>query len=165
MRGKSICLIVMALVGFSAFGNQFSIPATGHIAPPTSASTTPNDELTKYQCYTRKILWITWDREIMQNQTSLWFGEVKIRCTIHSDGSVSDASVVVGESTGLLKVVSMHSLLATAPFKRFNEALLNEVGHSYTDDFIFTIAQKPHPLDRDWVPGGDSHPASSAPLD
>jgi hypothetical protein len=165
MRGKSICLLAMALIGLPLFGDQFSIPATGCIARPATASATPNDELTKYQCYTRKALWTIWDREIMKNQTSLWFGEVKIRCTIHSDGSISNPSVVVGESTGLLKTVSINSLIASAPFKPFNDALLQEVGKSYTDDFIFTVAQQPHRPEKDWTPSGDDHPPSTSPLD
>lgn len=165
MIAKPVLLAILAWAGLPLFGDQFSIPARGWIEVPKSASGASTDELNKYQCYTRKVLWTIWDREIMKNQTSLWFGEVKIHCTIHSDGTLSDPSIVVGESTGLLKTVSMDSLMASAPFKPFNDALVKEVGNSYVDNFIFTVAQKPHRQDKDWAPGGEDHPASSSPLD
>ena len=155
----------MALIGFPLYGNQFAIPAKGTIAPPASAATKPDDELTKYEIYTRSVVSGRWHAEIKQNETSLWFGEVKIHCTFHSDGTISDAAVVLGDSTGLLKTVCMHSLLASVPLKRFNATLFAEVGESFTDDIDFTVAQRPPRPSKDWTPINDASPASTRPLD
>ena len=117
-----------------------SIPAKGCILPAVNAADA-GPEVVKYKSYTRAVLMPIWDREMRTNESSLWFGKVSIHCTVHSDGSLSDLALTVGETTGLMKTVCRQALLDSAPFKPFSAALLKQVGASYPDDFVFNVTR------------------------
>jgi outer membrane biosynthesis protein TonB len=61
-----------------------------------------------------------------------------VQFTVHSDGNVTDVSVIEGGNLKLLSKISMDALTSPAPFKPFDEALLKQVGSKYTDDFSFS---------------------------
>jgi hypothetical protein len=158
MIAKPVFIIVLAWIGIAARADNSLVSACGELAPVPSFPGSANDELVKYKTYTREVLHPIWSAEMVKNQSSLWFGQVRIRCTVHSDGSVSDLSIPVGAGTGLLKTVSQKALLASAPFKPFDAALLKEVGTSYTDDFVFSVVSKPTRPDKDWAPSEQDTP-------
>jgi hypothetical protein len=128
MRGKPICLFAMALIGLPLLGD------------PAPVLTTP---LETYRCYVHDTISPRWYSEMTKNdQGGLRYGKVKIRFTVHSDGSVSDLVVVVGDSAGLLKTVTMNVIRDSAPFKPFGPDLIQEMGTSYIDDYTFEVTRK-----------------------
>ena len=166
MSAKLIGIVILMLIGspLMADEDQGKILVWMCITP---CKGDPNDELVKYKCYTREALEPIWRRETTANQSSMWFGEVRIRCTIHSDGSLSNPTIVVGESCGLLKSVSMQTLLASVPFKPFSDTLIKETGSSYTDEFSFTVTNRRRaaPTSEDRAYGGEKLPSSSSGMD
>ncbi len=138
MKPILLSLLLLTLAGLPAMA-QTKIPVWMCITPFKGD---PNDDLVKYKCYTRDAMEPIWIEQSSANQSSMWFGEVRIRCTVHADGSVSNPTVVVGESCGLLKTISLHTLVATAPFKPFSDALVKETGGSYVDEISFTVTSR-----------------------
>ena len=154
MLGKPICLFAVALIGLPL------------LADPAQDSTPPvTTPLETYRCYTNSVIAPIWLREMEANESSLNYRQVKIRCTIHSDGTVTNLKVVAGDYSGLLKTISMKVLLKAAPFRPFSDALVKEIGKSYTDVFTFSVVRKAIRPEKDWAPGGEDHPASADPLD
>jgi hypothetical protein len=114
-------------------------------ADPGSDATKLADStaLTKYRCEAHDRVMALWFSEMKKNDCGgLRYGEVKVRCRINSDGTLSDLTVVVGESAGLLKTVSINVLESAAPFKPFGDDLIKEMGRSYMDEFDFNIVRK-----------------------
>jgi hypothetical protein len=64
---------------------------------------------------------------------------VHIRFTIHSDGKLTDVTVLDGNNLEILRDISHNALRMPAPYKPFSPALIKEVGDSYTDDFSFSV--------------------------
>ena len=129
MITKLIGAAILATISISVFADE-----------PPAADATP---LAKYRCYTQDVVTPLWYREMAKNNFGGFrYSEVRIRCRVHSDGTVSDMTVVVGESAGLLKTVSLHVLQSAAPFKPFDPALIAEMGTSYVDEFSFKVVSK-----------------------
>lgn len=165
MIAKILPIALLALIGLPLIADDpTQIPVWMCIQPFKGD---PNDELVKYKGYMRKALEPIWRRETTANQSSMWFGEVRIRCNIHSDGTVTNPAIIVGESCGLLKTISMHTLVTSAPFKPFSEALIKETGGSYSDDISFTVTRRqlPPPQAEDHAYGGVSEQSSSTDRD
>src|SRR5882762_2179436 len=76
-----------------------------------------------------------------KNKSGLRYSEVKLRLTLHSDGSISNPKILIGESAGLLKTVTLKVVFQSAPFKPFGDDLIKEMGPSYVDDFTFEITR------------------------
>jgi hypothetical protein len=132
MRGKPICLLAMALIGFPVLADQG--------AASTPAATTP---LCDYRSYFHDRVSQRWYSEMVRNDLgALRYGTVKIRFVVHSDGTISNLSIMEGDSAGLLKTVSINVLLDSAPFKPFSDALVKEMGTDYVDDMTF-ITHRP----------------------
>ena len=124
MHVKPICFLVMALIGLPVLADQ-------------GAATTP---LCDYRCYLHDKVSQRWYGEMARNNKgALRYGTVKIRFMVHSDGTISNLSIVEGESAGLLKTVSINVLLDSAPFKPFSNDLVKEMGTDYIDDITFTV--------------------------
>jgi hypothetical protein len=134
-----LTMAALLLAGLPLFGDA-TVPAKGCIEPSVN-STSTNVEVVNYKRYTREVLQPIWYREMKTNESSLWFGKVSIHCTVHSDGTLSDLVVTVGESTGLMKTVSRQALLDSAPFRPFSPAMVKAAGNSYADDFVFTVTR------------------------
>src|ERR1700677_700432 len=99
-------------------------------------------ELDKYKCYIEDTVKPNWEKEMVQNETGLRYGDVILRFTVHSDGSISDFQVIEGDSAALLKNVSIKVLLASAPFKPFSAALIQETGDSFYDHMTFKVIRQ-----------------------
>jgi hypothetical protein len=128
MNGKLVCLSVVTLIGLPLFGD------------PAPELTTP---LETYRCYVHDTIASRWYSEMTKNDKGgLRYGKVKIRFTVHSDGSVSNFAVVVGDSSGLLKTVTLYVIQESAPFKPFGPDLIKEMGNSYVDDYTFEVTRR-----------------------
>jgi len=96
-------------------------------------------ELGKYKQYVYSVVGSHWYPDINQHFGIIGVGMVHIQFTIHSDGRITDITVLEGDNLQTLRDISHNSLLAPAPFKPFNDALIKQVGDSYTDDFTFSV--------------------------
>jgi len=96
-------------------------------------------ELGKYKQYVYSVVGSYWYPDINQHFGTIGVGMVHIQFTIHSDGTLSDVTVLEGDNLMILRDISLTSLRHPAPFKPFNAAMIKQVGDSYTDDFTFSI--------------------------
>jgi outer membrane biosynthesis protein TonB len=98
-------------------------------------------ELGKYKQYVYSVVGSYWYPDINQHFGIIGVGVVHIQFTIHSDGTITDVVILQGDTANLeiLKTISRNALVAHAPFKPFSDAMIKEVGDSYTDDFSFSV--------------------------
>ncbi len=96
-------------------------------------------ELGKYKQYVYSVVGSYWYPDIDKHFGTIGVGMVRIKFTIHSDGTLSDVIVLEGDNLEILKTISKNALVSPAPFKPFSEAMIKQVGDSYTDDFTFSI--------------------------
>ena len=96
-------------------------------------------ELGKYKQYVYSVVGSYWYPDINKQFGTIGVGMVHIQFTIHSDGTLTDVVVLEGDNLEILRTISKHALVAPAPFKPFNDAMIKEVGDSYTDDFTFSV--------------------------
>jgi outer membrane biosynthesis protein TonB len=98
-------------------------------------------ELGKYKQYVYSVVGSYWYPAVNKSFQVLPVGMVHIQFTIHSDGTISDVVVLQGNEPNLqlLMSISKNALVANAPFKPFNDAMIKQVGDSYTDDFTFSV--------------------------
>lgn len=82
-----------------------------------------------------------WHRAIDENKTGLSYGKVSISFIVHCDGSVSDPTVKLGDASRLLKTVSMNVILDSAPYPPFPDAVVQEMGFSYVDEYTFEVTR------------------------
>ena len=102
----------------------------------------PTDSLGKYKQYVHFVVGSYWYPAINQHFGRVPYGMVHIRFTIHSDGSITDVTVLEGKDQEVLAKISMDALENPAPFKPFSDALIKQVGEKYTDDFTFSTEDK-----------------------
>ena len=140
---KSIFL-AFALLGLFSAPSCFAGEFVTHGSTGTSGSRAPYTALQKYKQYVYAIVGSYWFPEVNQSYGSIPAGTVQIKFVVHSDGTLTDISVLnEGKGDGtILKKLSTGAMEAGAPFRPFNEALIKEVGKSYTDTFSFTIPAK-----------------------
>lgn len=113
---------------------------TGAIAH--GGSTTPAEmgtELGKYKQYVYSVVGSYWYPDVNQHFSYLHSGVVHIQFTMHSNGQVSDVTVLDGDNLRMLKTISENAIIKPSPYKAFSDALVKAVGDKYTDDFTFTI--------------------------
>jgi outer membrane biosynthesis protein TonB len=96
-------------------------------------------ELGKYKQYVYSVVGSYWYPDIDKHFGLIGVGSVHIQFTIHSDGTLSDVTILEGDNLDQLKSISKNALVAPAPFKPFSDAMKKEVGDSYTDDFSFSV--------------------------
>jgi outer membrane biosynthesis protein TonB len=111
-----------------------SLGRSGDNSPAAMAS-----ELGRYKQYIYSVVGSYWYPAVDQHFGLMPAGMVHIQFTIHSDGTISDVIILEGGKLDALRDISKNSLIAPAPFKPFNAALIKEVGDSYTDDFSFSV--------------------------
>jgi len=128
---KIFCLLVLAMAWLPLRGDDIV----------SNSFASPLAERQKYICYMIDSISPSWRKAMYANQSGLTYGKVTVHCIIHSDGSITDLIVTVGESAGLLKNVSMKVLRDSAPFKPFSNALIKETGKNFGNDFTFTISR------------------------
>lgn len=96
-------------------------------------------DLGKYKQYVRAVVGSFWYPDIDQHFGTIGVGTVRIQFTIHSDGTISNVIVHEGDNLEILKNISRNALIAPAPYKPFPEALIKQVGDSYTDEVGFQV--------------------------
>jgi outer membrane biosynthesis protein TonB len=96
-------------------------------------------ELGKYKQYMYNVVGSYWYPDVNDHFGTIGVGMVHIQFTIHSDGTMTDVIILEGGNLEILKGISKHALVAPAPFKPFSDAMIKEVGDSYTDDFTFSV--------------------------
>lgn len=96
-------------------------------------------ELGKYKQYLYGVVGSYWYPDINQHFGTIGVGMVHIQFTVHSDGTLTDVIILEGGNLEILKGISKNALVAPAPFKPFSDAMIKEVGDSYTDDFTFSV--------------------------
>jgi len=127
MIARSILIVTLAWIGFAALADQ-----------ETDSSSQTTSPLCDYRSYFHAKVSQRWYSEMVKNNKGdLRYGTVTIRFKVHSDGTISDLSIVEGDYAGLLKTVSLKVLLDSAPFKPFDQALIKEMGLTYVDDMTF----------------------------
>jgi hypothetical protein len=107
-------------------------PATNPLTPVKA----PTDALGKYKHQIYIAVGSRWHASVDQALASLPPGKVRIRFTVHSDGNLEDLKVLEGDRVPFVDIC-ISSIKSVAPFKRFDEALIKQVGQKYTDDFSF----------------------------
>jgi hypothetical protein len=97
-------------------------------------------ELGRYKAKVYRAVGNRWYQKVDQQLQVLPVGVVHIQFTIHRDGSV-ETKVLSGDegSMQLLLAVSLNSIREAAPFDPFSDAMVKQIGDSYTDDFSFSI--------------------------
>ena len=96
-------------------------------------------ELGKYKQYVYSVVGSYWYPDVDQHFGTIGVGVVHIQFTIHSDGQITDITILEGGNLEILKGISHHALIAPAPYNPFSDAMIKEVGDSYTDDFTFSV--------------------------
>jgi outer membrane biosynthesis protein TonB len=98
-------------------------------------------ELGKYKQYVYSVVGSYWYPAVNKSFQVLPVGMVHIQFTIHSDGTITDVTVLQGNEANLqlLLSISKNALIAPAPYKQFSDAMIKQVGDSYTDDFTFSV--------------------------
>jgi outer membrane biosynthesis protein TonB len=96
-------------------------------------------ELGKYKQYVYSVVGSYWYPSVDKAFGTIGVGVVHIQFTIHSDGTLSDVAILDGDNLEILKNISTQALRAPAPFKPFSDAMIKQVGDSYTDDFTFSV--------------------------
>jgi outer membrane biosynthesis protein TonB len=98
-------------------------------------------ELGKYKQYVYSVVGSYWYPAVNKSFQVLPVGMVHIQFTIHSDGKITDIIVLQGNEPNLqlLMSISRNALIAPAPFNPFSDAMIKQVGDSYTDDFTFSV--------------------------
>jgi len=129
MIAKPVYLTILALIGL-----------------PLVASTVENKELANYQKYVHELVGARWNSDMNRDGIYAHPGMVHIQFTVHSNGTVTDVIFLKGNERGLLATLSKYALINSSPFKPFSEALVKEVGTSYTDDYTFTVSEGPSNL-------------------
>ncbi|MCE0482637.1 MAG: hypothetical protein LV479_00180 [Methylacidiphilales bacterium] len=106
-------------------------------APTPEAMAT---DLGRYKAYIYNVVGSYWYPSVDRSFQLLPVGMVRIRYTIHSDGTLSDVTVLEGDNATMqqLMLISLNSLRAPAPFKPFPDALRKKMD-SYTDEFTFSV--------------------------
>lgn len=98
-------------------------------------------ELGKYKQYVYQIVGTYWYPAIDKQFGIIGVGMVHIQFTIHSDGTMTDVKVLRDTSPNvmILQTISNDALVKPAPYKPFSDAMIKEVGDSFTDDFTFSV--------------------------
>ncbi len=96
-------------------------------------------ELGKYKQYVYNVVGSYWYPAVDQKFGTIGVGVVHIQFTIQKDGTLSDVRVLDGDNVMILRNISVDALRHPAPFNPFSEAMIKEVGDSYTDDFSFSV--------------------------
>jgi len=93
--------------------------------------------LTEYKAYVRQIVGSYWCPSVERLSGALPAGRIHLRFTVHSDGTITDVDVLEGKENRLVSL-ALSSVKSPAPFKPFDESLVDQVGKSYNDDLWFT---------------------------
>ena len=98
-------------------------------------------ELGRYKQYVYSVVGSYWYPAIDKQFGLIGVGAVHIQFTIHSNGQITDVTVLDGNTANLeiLRTISHNALVKPAPYKAFSDAMIKEVGDSYTDDFSFSV--------------------------
>ena len=108
----------------------------GMSGEPTAAAMAT--ELGKYKAEVYRRVGSRWYDKVDKQLQILPVGMVKIQYTIYSDGTVQ-TKLLEGGNLQLLYAVSQNSITESAPFPPFTDAMIKEVGDSYTDYFTFSV--------------------------
>jgi TonB family protein len=95
----------------------------------------------KYMQQFRNIVGSYWYPAVDSQMSLISVGTVVIRFTVHSDGTISDITVLQGNDNPnfVLKNISVSALRSPAPFPPFPPEMIKDVGTSFTDEFSFGI--------------------------
>jgi hypothetical protein len=101
-----------------------------------------DDPLGNYKWYVYEVVQSYWHPAINERFGLIEQGKVRLRFTVHSDGSLSDVTLLEGKDQKEFAKICTDSLTSPEPFKPFDSALIKQVGEKYTDDFTFTVPPK-----------------------
>ncbi len=102
-----------------------------------SANATP---LGKYKAKLYRAVGSRWYTKVGAQSDLMPVGMVRVQYTVYSDGSVTTKVLDGGNSTlQILLSVSVNSIREAAPFDPFSDALIKQVGTSFTDEFNFSV--------------------------
>ena len=99
-------------------------------------------ELGRYKQYVYSVVGSYWYPSIDKQFGLIGVGSVHIQFTIHSNGQITDVTVLNAKDADNLQIlrdISHNALTKPAPYKAFSDAMIKEVGDSYTDDFSFSV--------------------------
>ena len=131
------CLVgVLALAG--VIGRADSDDMIG--GPPAVQPKPPLDALGRYKQYVYRVVGAHWYPAIYT--TSVPRGRIHLSFTIHSDGKISNITVLEGKDQSVLIKIGTDALVTPAPYQPFGPDLLKQVGEKYTDDFTFSTMDK-----------------------
>ncbi len=140
MNARSVfCLVgVLVLAGITARADTDLIIGS----PPAPIPQPKNDALSRYKHIVYQAVGSHWFPAIDRLSGSIPPGKVHLSFTIHSDGNISDITILGGKDQTALANLSINALHDSAPYAPFDADLRKQVGDKYTDDFTFTNAAK-----------------------
>jgi hypothetical protein len=139
VNSKSLfCLLgILALAGAQ-------LRADSDIVPESSTDSDKPDLMKdargKYRQYVYSVVGSYWYPNMVRYSGILPAAIVRIRFTVHSDGNVSDFSVIEGKDQKEFVQICLNSVKNPSPFKPFDPALLQEVGKKYVEDYTFGVS-------------------------
>jgi hypothetical protein len=106
-------------------------------ANSVAANATP---LGRYKALIYQAVGSRWYAKVGQCQDLLPVGAVRVQYTVYFDGTVKTKVLDSGNSTmQMLLSLSINSITESAPFPPFPDALRQQVGTSFTDEFSFSV--------------------------
>jgi hypothetical protein len=128
------CFLLAAFLVFPLRADDATAIGVVPTAPPTT-------ELGKYKALVYRAVGARWYARVDALGNTLPIGEVRIRYTIYSDGTVETKVLDNGGgNVPQLVSISLHAIKDSAPFPPFSPALIEEAGNNFTDDFTFTFS-------------------------
>jgi hypothetical protein len=110
-------------------------------APGDNSPAARATDLGRYKAKVYRAVGALWYNKVNSQIQVLGVGTVHITYTIYKDGTLRIVADPDGgnPSLMLLHSLSVNSMTEAAPFDHFSDAMVREVGDSYTDDFSFSI--------------------------
>ena len=110
----------------------------GMSGAPSVASTAT--ELGKYKAMVYRAVGSRWYQKVNNQLQVMPVGMVRVQYTIYSNGLVETKVLDGGNgSMQVLLSISVLSIREAAPFPAFTDAMRQQVGDSFTDDFSFSV--------------------------
>jgi outer membrane biosynthesis protein TonB len=107
----------------------------GNLPSPEARET----ELGRYKSKIYRAIGSRWYLNVDIAKTDLSIGTVRIKFFIQSNGVVNNLEVVENTGSQMLHTISLKAILDSAPFEPFSEAMKQQLGDGYSEEFTFSI--------------------------
>jgi hypothetical protein len=119
------------------------VPANVEGRAGMSGAPTPDamkTELGAYKARFYNAVGSRWYQKVGQQMQLIGVGRVHVQYTIYKDGTITTQVLDTGGgSMQILLTISVNSIRECSPFYPFSDAMIKQVGDSYTDDYWFSV--------------------------